>query len=236
VNCLELIQEMCGRTGIRAPATITATVDPQIRQLRSLLNEELEELSARGRLQPLTAIATFTTVNGEVQGDLDTLAGSPVDYVLNSTMWNRTTKLPVWGPVRPQLWEWYKALPVTGTLYQYRLLGNEVLFMPPGVAGDTIAFEFMRKYPVQAADQTWKQFFTIDTDTTPIPDKVMLAGLRWRWKREKGLQYAEDKERYNQMVAALQLRNETAAVLDLAGRDAYLPAGIVVPLNNWNLP
>lgn len=237
LTLLQIVQEMCGRTGLLKPVVVSGTLDPQTLQFLSLLNEEVEEITRRFDLQEMLAQATFNLVAAESQGTMDAIAGAPVKNILNNVLWNRTTRLPIWGPVRPQLWQWYKALPVTGTLYQYRFRGNELLINPtPATAGDLIAFEYVRKYAVyDAEDAAYKQFFTKDTDTCLLPDDVLIAGLRWRWKREKGLPYAEDKVRYEGIASDHALTDGTKRQLKLTGSDQYLPAGIVIPLNNWNV-
>jgi hypothetical protein len=68
------------------------------------------------------------------------------------------------------------------------------------VAGDTIAFEWVSKNWVTVAaggTSTW----TADADTGLLDEEIMTQGVIWRWKAAKGLEYAEDYNKYERLVA-----------------------------------
>lgn len=238
LTLLGIVQEMCGRTGLSKPLQAAGSLDPQVQQMVSLLNEELDEVSLRCRWQEMTKEFVFTTTGVSDQGTLDQVCGASEGYILNDAMWDRTQRLPVFGPVSPQRWQQYVALPITGTLLQYKIEGGHLLLYPTAPpAGHIIGGEFVLAGAVLAADGvTVKTYFTNDTDTCVLKDSILLAGLRWRWKREKGLAYAEDKQRYENIVSDLMARNGTGRVLSLSGdQDNYFGPGILVPSGSWNI-
>lgn len=239
LTVLQLVQEFCKRSALPVPSTATTSTDPGVKQYVGLLNEEIEECLIGFEWQELLQQCTFTTNGASDQGDIDTLCGFPAAFVLNDIMWDTTTRLPVFGPVGAQRWEQYKALPITGTLLQFRYQNNHLLFYPlTAPAGHVINFEAMQRFAVVSAlgpPVAYKQYFTADTDQCAFKDDHMLAALRWRWKREKGLAYAEDKKRYEAIIDDRKFRNGTARILNMNGSEDNFGPGILVPSGSWNV-
>src|SRR5206468_2988508 len=228
---------MCRRTNVPVPTTVYGTTDPQVLQMMALLEEEGTDLSKRGPWEGITFEATLTTVATASQGAMTTIATNGFRYIKNNTIWDRTNKLPVIGPMDSPEWQAIQALTWTGPRYRYRIRGGNLLVTPTPTAGYTWAFEYASKNWVLAVDgTTYKQYFTADTDTILLPDDLVLMGLRWRWKKEKGLEYAE------------QFRTYEMQVKDELGRDGGKPnlhmddegwrgpvPGIFVSPGSWNL-
>lgn len=235
MNLLELCQEFTKRTGVPKPSAIVSSTDKQVMQIAALLNEVLDELVAGGLWQGCDKTATFTTLAQEDQGALTTIAPYGFKGIVKKTIYNRTLRLPFYGPMTPSEWQALKALPQTGPFYKYRIQGGRLLMNPTPPAGHSCAFEYYSNYAVLAADgSTYKRYPTADDDTFIIGDDIMLAGLRWKWKYEKGLEYAEDFRRFEELKASGYLREDTAPHLVLDGGLEDFKPGIFVPWGNWN--
>lgn len=235
----DIVQEFCRRTGFAVPSVVVGATDPRVLQMVALLNEEITEVTRREKpLQALVQEATFAATAAEDQGAVDTLAGQEVRFILNDILWNRSTKLPLFGPLSAQKWQQFKAQVVTGPLNQYRIRGNKLLILPAPTAGHTIAFEFVPMNTVIAVGGTTptKRLFTADTDFSAISDELLIAGLRWRLKREKGLAYAEDLATYETLLGNMVLRDGTARTLDMSGVPASVYPGVWVPTGSWPIP
>jgi hypothetical protein len=59
-------------------------------------------------------------------------------------------------------------------------------------------------------------------------------GLRWRWKKEKGLDYAEDMRTYEMQIKDELGRDGGKQILQMDNLTTKRP-GISVPDGNWNL-
>lgn len=235
MSLLTTITQVCRRIGITPPASVSSSSDPQIIQLMALGNEEGQDLSARYPWQVLTNQSTFTTIAAEDQGSILTLAASDYRYVINNVMWNRSLIRPVFGPLAPYQWQELKARNIAGPWTQYRFRGNDLLFIPTPVAGQTIAFEWISKNWVTVAAGGTSATWTADADTGLIPEEIMAQGILWRWKEAKGLSYAEDYNKYERLVADAMARDGTKPILDLNGMPTSYPAGIMVPIGSWNV-
>lgn len=211
-----MLREFAVRTGLPRPTIGVGGTNPQILQMIGLLNEELAELVPQYEWSQLQDIATFTTVAAQNQGDLVTLAGKNVDKIVNDTLWNGSTRIPLAGPTSQQDWTRMRVMDAASPLYSYRIRAGNLYLFPTPAAGVPITFEFINRRPVVIAETgNRKERFTLDTDTSVFPDELLIAALRWRWKREKGFVFGEEKSRYEQMRDALKQSDATKGSLSL---------------------
>ena len=234
MSMLTVIRTFCQRTGVTVPSFVAANADAQIIQCLALLNEVLEDVVDRWSWETLTSEATFVTTATEDQGAINDIA--PFGYlgILNDTIFNRTLRLPVYGPISAEKWQALKTLPNSGPFYKYRLRNGRLLFNPVATAGQTCAFEYKSSSAVVAADGlTYKSAFTADDDTCLLDERLLVAGLRWKWRSEKGLDYAEEFRRYEEFGTNACGRDGTKPRLDMAGGASDFQPGIFVPAGNW---
>lgn len=236
MTMLTVVQRFCTRTGLTSPATVYGTTDPQIRQILALLEEEGSDLSKRGDWNEITFEATHTTTAIEDQGAITTIASNGFNYIKNGTIWDRDLRLPVYV-IDGANWQAAKAMDLTGPRYQARIRGGKLISNPVPTAGHTWAFEYISKNWILGADgTTYKEYFTLDTDTILLPESIILMGLRWRWKKEKGLSYDEDFRTYEMQVQDALSRDGMKQTLNMGNENSVVSPGVVVPLGSWLTP
>lgn len=233
MSLLTVVQSFMARTNLPIPQTVMGSSDTQVVQIRAILEEEGGDLSRRGSWEGLVNEATHTTLATEDQGAITALASNGFRSVVMSTFWDRTDKLPV-PLIGSTDWQALKALVATGPRYQYRLRKGKVIVTPVPPAGNTWAFEYVSKNWILGIDgTTYKEYFTLDTDTILLPESLVLMGLRWRWKKEKGLEYAEDLRTYEMQVKDAFARDGGKPTLCMDGDTARRgQPGIFIP--NYN--
>mgnify|MGYP001576058818 CR=1 FL=1 len=238
MTMLSTVQHFCRRTNLPVPATVAGTTDTQVLQLMALLEEEGNDLASRGAWQGITFQASHTTLAAEDQGAIATIASNGFRYMVNDTIWDRTTILPVCGPMNSKGWQAMKALASTGPRYRFRIRGGKLLVNPAPPASDAWYFEYISQNWILGADgTTYKQYFTLDTDTILLPETLVLMGLRWRWKKEKGLDYAEDFRTYEFQIKDALGRDGGKTTLYMDGSNLRGPQpGIFVPDGSWSVP
>ncbi len=233
---LQTIQYVCGRTNVPVPASVLGTSDTQVLQMLRLLEEEGTDLSKRGEWEGTTFEATHVSLAAEDQGALTAIATNGYRSMKNGTFWDRTNKLPIIGPLNDQQWQNLKAVTTAGPRYSYRIRGGKLLISPTPTAGYTWAFEYMSvNWLLGANGTTYKQYATLDTDTILLPEDLVLMGLRWRWKKEKGLDYAEDYQTYEIQVNKALSSDGTKKKLSMDDAVQDPRPGIFVPMMSWNL-
>lgn len=235
MSLLTTVQRFCERTNLTSPSTVYGSSDSQIVQIKALLEEIGIDANSRATWQATTFQADHTTVADEDQGAMTTIAGAGWEYVKNMTIWDRTTRLPVLGPLTGVEWQTLKAMVVNGPRYQFRIWNGHLMVNPVPEAGLEWVFEYGSKYWIVAEDgTTYKEYFTADTDTAVIPESLLLMGLRAWWKKEKGLDYAEDMRMYETQFKDASNRDggKPGLCLDNRGREGPQP-GIWVPQWSW---
>ncbi len=238
MSMLSTIQSHCRRTNLTVPATVYGSTDPQVLQMMALLEEEGNDLAKRGDWQGITFEAHLTTTAAEDQGAMTTIASNGFSYIKDETFWDRTDRLPVYGPLNDKEWQAQKAVVNTGPRYYYRIRGGELLVTPTPTASLDFRFEYVSKNWILAVDGvTYKNYFTADTDTLLLPEEIMLMGLRWRWKKEKGFDYAEDFRTYESQVGSALGRDGGKKTLSMSDDDCRtIGPGIFIPGGSWHVP
>src|SRR5574343_284370 len=230
MTMLSVVQQFCLRTGIPKPSAVYGSTDSQVLQAMALLEEEGNDLATRHDWQALVAEASHTTVATEDQGAVSTIASNGFRHICNETIWDRTNNLPIVGPLDGKDWQAIKGMTSTGARYRYRIRGGHLLITPTPDAGYSWYFEYVSKNWILGADgTTYKEYFTLDTDTILLPESIVLMGLRWRWKKEKGLEYAEDFRTYETQVMDALSRNGMKQTLNMGNPDSVVSPGVVVP-------
>jgi hypothetical protein len=231
VTCLDIATEFCKRTAQTIPSAIFASNDDGFVQLAGLMNEGLDDLTTRHTWGVLQQECLVTTLAAEDQGDLYTLAPGFINIVRNE-IYDRTVNLKLNGPVSSSMWQAMKAAHMGGELIQWRVRLNHLMTYPPPAAGHILAFEYASNFAVLAPSLTPQKYFTSDTDQLLLPERLMYAWLRWRWKAEKGFVYNEEFRLYEILVAQAASQDNEGRTLDMSPDDASGP-GIFVPAGSW---
>jgi len=233
MSLLTMVQYFTRRTNLSIPATVVGSTDEQVLQIMALLEEEGNDLAKRGDWQEITYEALHTTVATESQGIITSIATNGFSYIKSDTFWDRTETLPVliYDAVD---WQAEKGFAVTGPRYHVRLRANELLSNPVPPAGNTWAFEYVSKNWILESDLiTYSNYFSSDEDTCLLPEEILLMGLRWRWKKEKGFDYAEDFRTYEMMVKDALSRNGMKKKLSMS--EIQRGSGVIISQGNWDL-
>ena len=200
MSLLTTIQNACNRIGITQPSSVIGSSDAQIRQLLGLAQQEGKELAKRHAWNALTKEKTFTATATETQSGA---IPSDFDRIINNTFHNRTNARRVEGPLDAVEWQSYKASTTTVLFDAFRIRGNSLLMAPTPTAGDSYAYEYVTTYWVAtaAASTTPAQdSWAVDSDVGILSEELMADGIVWRFKKAKGLDYAEDFRTYEAQV------------------------------------
>ena len=237
MSMLTLIQHHLRRTGLPYATAVYGSTDPQVLQAMALLEEEGNDLAVRHDWQALTLEAAHTSLAAEDQGAIATIAANGFRHIKNETTWDRTNSLPIIGPIDDKDWQSIKGMTSTGARYRYRVRGGKLLITPTPTAGLSWYFEYVSKNWILGADgTTYKQYFTLDTDTLLLPEELLLAGLRWRWAKEKGLDYAELFRTYETQVKDAIGRDGGRRPVYMDLSTEHTGPAVFVPAGNWSVP
>lgn len=232
LSVLQIIQTVCRRIGVVAPNAVLGSTDSQIIQLLSISEEEGQELAARYTWQTLQKEATFNTVATQIQTAISSIT-TGFKYIVNDTIWNRTLRRPVYGPSSEQEWQQKKAMQINGPFNSFRVIGDSINFYPVPAAGQSCYFEYITENWISTSVSTTSPTWTNDADFPYLDDQIIILGTIWRFKQFKGLDYAEDFEKYERRVNDLMARDGSKPVLNMGGVSYDIKPGIWVPAGNW---
>lgn len=234
MTLLTLLQTFAQRSGLPVPAFVAASQDTQVLQMLAKLNEVLEDLTDRWNWEGLTHEAVFTSAPGEDQGALQTLAPKGYLRILNDTFRGRNSAQFIRGPISATAWQDYKSRLGSGNFPYYRFRGQRLLMLNVA-AGRVYSFEYASSWAVGAAtDNLTKPAFSADADVSFFSDKLLLAGLRWKWLSTKGIDYAEDFRRYEELANnAAGTETPKPTLYMNSGLDQNIGPMLLVPGGNW---
>lgn len=235
-SLLQIVQGVCRKLGLNQPAAVIGSNDQNISQLQEIANEEGQELSDAYQWQILTSEVQFFGVATESQGNLNDIVDGQLGWIVNDTIWNRTTNRPLFGPLTAQQWQLMKARQAAGPFSEFRIRGNELLCYPPPDAGDNLHFEWVSKdFCQNAAGTASYREWNADSDVSILDSRLMSLGIVWRWKQLKGLDFQADYAKYTVAVEQAKGRDGTKPVLCMSDWDRhnFLLTTDNLPDGNW---
>jgi hypothetical protein len=235
MTLLSIIQDVADDLNLERPSVVVGNTSQEVRQLLQIAQREGRDLAARFAWKRMVKINTFTLTAAEDQGLMNStvVTSGDFDYMINGTFWDRTTSLPITGPVDETEWQTLKAFPVTGPYLKYRLFNNR-LYINPTPAADSVAFEYKSTHWCESSSGTGQVKWTADSDIGRLDERLMTLGILWRWKARKGLEYQEDFISYERMVKDAMGRDKSAKVLNAASGPVDRVPGVFVPVGSWN--
>ena len=144
---------------------------------------------------------------------------SDIQYFINRTGWDRTSRWELSGPTSAQDWQVLKsAVAGTGFLYRYRIMAGKIFFDPVPNVAHNMVFEYYSNAWCQSSGGTAQTVWTADTDTPILDDYLFTLGLKWRFLRAKGLDYAQEARTYEDAIERTMSRAGTAADISMDNR------------------
>ena len=117
MSLLTLVQSVATKIGIQRPSTVISNTATEVLELLEFAQEEGRELVKRGDWQILRSEYTFDTTATETQTNFSV---SDLGRFIPDTVWNRTRRLPLFGPLNSKEWQAIKSFgssPVQNTCY-----------------------------------------------------------------------------------------------------------------------
>jgi hypothetical protein len=197
MTLLTIVQDALGRMNLPQPSVVVSSVDPQVKLCLKLADEGGKELSRRGAWKALTAEKTFTTVATEAQTDA---LPSDLDWIIPDTMFDRTLRRKVSGPISAVDWQYIQASLSNAIFPAFRIRGTSMLISPTPVAGNTVAYEYVTKYWCLSEASAQQTRWTADSDTPVLDEELHILGLIYRFRKSRGLDYAAAQTDYEKQV------------------------------------
>lgn len=233
MSLLSVINTAQAVLNLPVTSTVYTHTGESQKQLVQLSNQGGRALARRFAWQALTTEKTFTTTATEEQTGSGAALPSDFGWIVNETLWNRTTTERFTGPLSPVSWQAQKAQGTVLAESQYRLRGNSIYLMPAPTAGQTGAYEYVSKYWCESSGGTDQEKWAADTDVGRLDEYLLTLDVIWRYQAAKGLDFTMAKNDFEEQVSLAIGRDGTRKRVSVAG-PGIRPLGVGrVPEGSW---
>lgn len=238
MTVLQIVQEFSTRQGLPKPLAVTAATDDTVQQILGMLNEGIADLADNYEWQQLQNEASFFHAGGAAnQAIVFNTTYPDFKALIPETLWDSTGQLPVLGPLGPAQWAALLVRGIQPAQYSYALAGGalKIYPTPSPLTSITFTMSYLSRHGVyDPVSSATTELYTTDTSYPKLPSGLILADLKWRWRKEKGLPYAEDQRTCEEMKVNLVGREDQGRIqLD---DQEYTGPGVIVPAGNWSVP
>jgi hypothetical protein len=226
MTLLTIVQDAADRLGLTRPSTVVTSTDPLIVTLLGLAQEEGKALYDRHTWQVFQTEYTFSTANGTASYVLPT----GFDQMIKGTVFNRTRRRQMFGDLSPMQWQRTQASLVTMVNPAFRIKGDLFFISPTPTSIETVAYEYITKNWCRSAALAGQSRWAADTDTGVLDEELTTLGVKWRFKKSKGLDYAEDMNDYEIKVNKAIFKDGARVVIDTSCTEwDRIPHSPIVP-------
>lgn len=219
---LSLLKDASDELSLARPTDISDTTDDNTAQkLLRHCTRTCRQLAASYDWSRLRREKLITTTATEEQ-----TGAIPADLLrfVPETMWNRTTRNIVLGPLSPDDWQMRKAVLTGGTFQNFIIRGTSFLMTPEPSAGWIIAYEYITKnIGINNAGTTELTAFVSDDDQTFFEDELIILGTVWRYRKAEGLDYSEEFREFEMRRANMIKMDGSRRKLDMSGNKIDRP-------------
>jgi hypothetical protein len=122
---------------------------------------------------------------------------SDFEYFVQKTFWDNRFKWELIGPITAQEKQILRyGVIASGPRNKFYIRKNKMWLDPVPSAAFMIAYDYYSNAPVLTASSALSSVWTTDSDTYLLDEDVFIQGIKWRFLRAKGLDYAEEYDSY----------------------------------------
>lgn len=216
-----LCTAVLNETGWPTYSTLSASTDATAKQIFAIANSELRAASEYGEWPQLMEEYEFTTVADQAEYEMPANFGTGI---LNA-LYDADGYYKIRGAHSGE--NWFRL--------RYGLLSNlDRLRYKIGMNADgtrtvitltptpSQAMELVMAYKTnmyaRASDGTEIAVFSNDSDTSKIPERLIEMGVRWRFRRAKGLDHSAELAEYNNALQSVLASSRRPGSIRVGGR------------------
>ena len=219
MTLLSICRSVLAETGWPVLSTIATNSDATAQQIFAIANAELEALSE-----------LFAWPHLEVEYSFNTVANQavylwPVDFrtLAPQSVFDSGQYYELRGSTGLQFWELLKYGKLSSlararyrTVYPLGAPGIEITPAPVGV-NPLVAVYYSNQYARDASGVGISRFSS-DTDVSKVPERYIQLGIKWRFRRAKGLDFSAELAEYNATVQTQFAKYAGPAEINVGGR------------------
>lgn len=192
MSLLSICQDILNETKSSSiPAVIIGNNDDVAKQILQAVKNSIIELSRGYQWQELQKEYTFASVISQANYSLP----NDFDRLVNDTFWNKDQHRALIGATTAEIWRILKDSATLGVGDEefYRIRNNEIVIHQTPTVAENYVFEYITKNIVKSSANTPQTGFLADTDIPVIDEYIVKLDTTWRWLKNNGRAYAEEK-------------------------------------------
>ena len=200
MTLLSVCQDILNETKSSSiPSIIIGNNDDVAKQIFQAIKTSITDLSRNYQWQELQKEYSFSSVAGQANYDLP----SDFDRLIDNTFWNASQNWAMIGGLTAESWRVLKnsLLTQAETVEYYRIRGNQIIIHRTPSVIENYVYEYISKNIVKSASNVEQTSFLADTDTTVIDEYLVRLDTTWRWLKNNGRSYAEEKSLADKTIA-----------------------------------
>lgn len=227
MSLLSICRSVLAETGWPVLNQIAGSSDATAQQIFAIANTELEALSELFNWPQMEVEYPFTTVPGQA------IQLWPADFRILAPLgvFNKSQYYGVKGSTGLQYWELLKygklgnlSFQKYRTVYPLGVPGIE-LTPTPTTAEDYVAVYYSNQYARNSLG-AGVSVFTADDDEPKVPERYVKMGVKWRFRRAKGLDFSAEYAEYNATVQAQFSKYCGRGEIPVGGFRRRFPGGV----------
>jgi hypothetical protein len=186
--CTDILRET---KSSNIPATIIGNNDDVSQQIFQAVKTSVTDLARNYQWQELQKENNFSSVVSQATYDLP----SDFDRLVDNTFWNASQNWAMIGGKTPESWRFLKNSLITQaeTVQYYRIRNNQVVIHRTPSVVENYVYEYITKNIVKSSSNVEQTGFLADSDVPVIDEYILRLDTTWRWLKNNGRAYAEEK-------------------------------------------
>lgn len=227
ITGLATVIRVMGILGLPTPTAAATATDSTTKQMWALLTEVGQEIMDEYDWQIINKTYELTIQDPVLEYPL------PADFqqFIDATGWNRTSRLPLLGPISPQIWAMLLARDLGGTTYavQYVIEDDQLKFYWVPSDAQDIAIAYQGRGWVKDATNplVFRDFVENDGDIIMFDPRMVVTKLILEWRRKKGFDVNADQKAYDKALATAKYNDRPKNDLRTSAYGGYPYLGYV---------
>ena len=223
MTVLDVAKDVCAEVGLDIPTALFGQTDRDWVELASHFNKARREIQQAYEW-------SAKKVYGKIVGDgISSLFSVPDDFdrmVVGGSLWSSRLHTPLTHVEDQEAWLHYNVSGQTFLINAWTLRDTAIELLPIPATGEELFFQYVTKWTVRDSAGELKEGFTADTDVFQLDTDLLELNVTYRWKKAKGLAYAEWMNDYHRLKEKRIVADKGASVIKLVGRAPMLDAQV----------
>jgi len=181
------------------------------------INQDTNVVSVAGQDITMSQMASGTGNGAVVLAQ--TAYTLPADFlsITDRTQWQKSKHWEALGPEDAQQWQWLKSGYIsTGPRIRWRILDNQFQIWPPMNTNEYLGWEYRSRGFARGADNSVKNSFTADSDTTVLDDRIFVLGTKLKYWAIKGFDTTAVMQEYQRYLSIAKADDKGSPNLSFA--------------------